>query len=192
MTEAAIGQRLTFEEYLNYDDGTDTQYELVAGELVEMPPESRLNSQISFFLALELAKLLPSDRICHKDTEIEVTGAKAQVRLPDLMVLSEELAIMLGNRRGTITRDMLPPIMVVEVVSPGKTNEERHYRYKRSEYAARGISEYWIVDPQQAKVTVLTLVAGLYEAEEYTGDAIVQSQFEALTLTAAQVLRSHQ
>ncbi len=190
MTEAAIGQRLTFEEYLNHDDGTDTQYELVAGELVKMPPESRLNSQISFFLALELAKLIPSDRICHKDTEIEVTGAQTQVRLPDLMVLSDALAARLGNRRGTITREMPPPIMVVEVVSPGKANEERDYRYKRSEYAARGISEYWIVDPQQAKVTVLTLVAGLYEAEAYMGTAIVLSQFEALTLTAEQVLRS--
>jgi len=191
MTEAAIGQRLTFEEYLNYDDGTDTQYELVAEELIAMPPESRLNSQISFFLALELAKLIPSDRICHKDTEIEVTGAQAQVRLPDLMVLSEALAAILGNRRGTITREMPPPVLVVEVVSPGKANEERDYRYKRSEYAARGISEYWIVDPQQAKVTVLTLVAGLYEAEEYMGEAIVKSQFEALTLTVEQVLRSH-
>lgn len=191
MTEAAIGQRLTFEEYLNHDDGTDTHYELVAGELVDMPPESRENSLIALFLLAEFLKLLPIDRLCHKDTEIEVTGAKAQVRLPDLMVLSEELAVILGNRRGTITREMPPPVLVVEVVSPGKANEERDYRYKRSEYAARGISEYWIVDPQQGKVTVLTLVAGLYEAEEYTGEAIVRSQFEALTLRAEQVLRSH-
>jgi Uma2 family endonuclease len=44
------------------------------------------------------------------------------------------------------------------VVSPGKANEDRDYRYKRSEYAARGIAEYWIVDPAQARVTVLTLV----------------------------------
>ncbi|XHX76979.1 MAG: Uma2 family endonuclease [Stenomitos frigidus ULC029] len=191
MTEAAIGQRLTFEEYLNYDDGIDTQYELVAGELSAMPPESRENSLIALFLLAEFLKFLPVNQLCHKDTEIEVTGAQTQVRLPDLMVLSEALAVMLGNRRGTITREMPPPVLVVEVVSPGKANEERDYRYKRSEYAARGISEYWIVDPQQAKVTVLTLVAGLYETEEYRGEAIVQSQLAALTLTAEQVLRSH-
>lgn len=29
-------QKLTFEEYLAYDDGTDTRYELVDGELVPM------------------------------------------------------------------------------------------------------------------------------------------------------------
>ncbi|MBD2037450.1 hypothetical protein H6F76_21035 [Leptolyngbya sp. FACHB-321] len=41
-----------------------------------------------------------------------------------------------------------------------------------------------------AKVKVFTLVARLYEAEEYRGEAIVQSQLEALMLTAEQVLRS--
>ncbi|NJL23339.1 MAG: Uma2 family endonuclease, partial [Leptolyngbyaceae cyanobacterium SM1_3_5] len=38
MTQAT--RKLTFEEYLAYDDGTDTRYELVDGVLVEMPTES--------------------------------------------------------------------------------------------------------------------------------------------------------
>ena len=37
-------QRLTLEEYLAYDNGTDTRYELVDGELVEMPPETDRNN----------------------------------------------------------------------------------------------------------------------------------------------------
>jgi Uma2 family endonuclease len=52
---------------------------------------------------------------------------------------------------------MPPPRLVVEVVSPGKTNIDRDYRYKRSQYQARGIAEYWIVDPITQRVTVLTL-----------------------------------
>jgi Uma2 family endonuclease len=36
-------QRMTFEEYLNYDDGTNTRYELVNGVLVEMGAETALN-----------------------------------------------------------------------------------------------------------------------------------------------------
>lgn len=40
----------TLEDYLNYDDGTDTRYELVDGELVKMPPDSRLNHKIASFL----------------------------------------------------------------------------------------------------------------------------------------------
>jgi Uma2 family endonuclease len=31
-------RQLTFEEYLNYHDYTDNRYELVDGELVQMPP----------------------------------------------------------------------------------------------------------------------------------------------------------
>jgi Uma2 family endonuclease len=62
---------------------------------------------------------------------------------------------------------------VVEVVSPKQEN--RDYRYKRSEYAARGIGEYWIVDPIQGKVTVLEWVEGLYEEQVYTGDNLIVS-----------------
>jgi hypothetical protein len=36
---------MTLEDYLNYDDGTDTRYELVNGELIAMPPESNLIPQ---------------------------------------------------------------------------------------------------------------------------------------------------
>ena len=42
-------QRLTFEEYLAYDDGTDTRYELVNGVLVATGAESPLNLDIAFF-----------------------------------------------------------------------------------------------------------------------------------------------
>ena len=179
-------KKLTFEEYLAHDDGTDTPYELIDGELVE----GRVNSRISFFLTLEFAQLIPFDLLCHRDTEIEVSGARAKTRLPDLMVLSEELAAALGDRRGTITREMPPPVLVIEVVSPGQQNEDQDYRYKRTEYAARGISGIWIINPQASKVTVLTLVSGLYEEREYAGSQTIQSQFQALDLTAEQVLNA--
>ena len=106
------------------------------------------------------------------------------------MVLSEELAAALGDRRGTITREMPPPVLVVEVVSPGQQNENRDYRYKRSECAARGISEYWIINLQASEVTVLTLMSGLYEEREYAGSQTVHSQFQALDLTAEQVFKA--
>ncbi len=182
--------KITFEEYLTYDDDTDKHYEFVGGELIEMPPESPINSRISFFLALEFAKLLSEERICHKDTEIVVSGTQTQTRLPDLMVLTEDLAELLqGANRGTITLDMPPPELIVEVVSPGKANEERDYRYKRSEYAARGVAEYWAINPEESKITVFTLVAGFYEAEDYTGAMPIKSRFELLQLTAEQVLK---
>lgn len=184
-----ISKRLTLEEYLNYDDGTDIQYELVAGELIAMPPESPKNVQIALFVLSQLLKFVPINRLSNK-AEIVVSGSRATTRVPDLVVLTDELAATLQNAtRSTITLDMPPPALVVEVVSPGKVNEDRDYRYKRSEYAARGIAEYWIVNPQTNKVSVLTLVEGFYEEMIFEGSTeIASSTFPDLQLTAQQIL----
>jgi len=56
MTQAKPRFR-TIEEYLDYDDGTDTHYELVNGELVEMGAESTLNTQIAVFLIAAFLQL---------------------------------------------------------------------------------------------------------------------------------------
>ncbi|MGB8700783.1 MAG: hypothetical protein WCD18_15305, partial [Thermosynechococcaceae cyanobacterium] len=45
---------MSLDEYLVYDDGTDTRYEFVDGVLVEMGNESKLNVQIAMFLAFYL------------------------------------------------------------------------------------------------------------------------------------------
>jgi Uma2 family endonuclease len=193
MNTTTTVNKLTLEEYLAYDDGTDTHYELVDGELVEMPPETDRNNLISLYLLSEFLKFVPIQLLRHKDTELVVIGNRTRVRLPDLMILTQELLVALAGGRATITPDMPSPIMVVEVVSPGKVNEDRDYRYKRSEYAARGIPEYWIVDADKDRVTLLTLVDGLYEEVPFQGTDLIRSvTFPTLDLTAAQVLAAGQ
>jgi Uma2 family endonuclease len=185
-------QQMTLEEYLNFDDGTDTLYELVNGELVVMPPESDLNQRIAMFLlAYFLQQGIPFYRL-RIGTEMVVSGKRATTRFPDLMVLSEELATALeGASRSTVMMDMPPPLLVVEVVSPGKESIDRDYRYKRSEYAARGIAEYWIVDPMQGRVTVLEWVEGLYEERVFPRDErIVSPTLPDLDLTCEKVMNA--
>ncbi|MEL6437741.1 MAG: Uma2 family endonuclease [Cyanobacteria bacterium J06621_8] len=81
------------------------------------------------------------------------------------------------------------PLLVVEVVSPESI--KRDYRYKRSEYAALGIPEYWIIDPIQQQVTVLTLDEGLYEEQTSRGDQeLVSAIFTEIKLTPEQILSS--
>ena len=180
---------LTLEEYLAYDDGTDSRYELVDGKLVNMPPESDRNNLIALFLLSELMKLVDLKLIRHKDTEIVVTGNRTRVRIPDLMILTEDLLAAIGGRRATITADMPSPALVVEVVSSGKANEDRDYRYKRSEYAARGILEYWIVDPQRDRITLLSLVDGLYEESIFESEQTIASKVvPQFSQTAADIL----
>jgi Uma2 family endonuclease len=66
------------------------------------------------------------------------------------------------QRRLTITLNMLPPQLVVEVVSPGQVSRERDYYHKRNQYAARGIPEYWIIDPEAQTIMVLQLKHDTY------------------------------
>jgi Uma2 family endonuclease len=198
----------TLAEYLVYDDGTDKRYELVNGELIEMPSESDLNNAIAMYLIGALLKIIPV-RLMRRGTEIVVSGSRATTRVPDLLVLTEELVTALeGTPRSIVTPDLPPPALVVEVVSPGKENRDRDYRYKRcsavlgispmsdcikkrSEYAARGIGEYWIIDPQQSQVMLLTLVDGLYEEVVYLkSDRLVSATFPTLELTAQNILQA--
>ncbi|OKH11414.1 hypothetical protein NIES208_17380 [[Limnothrix rosea] IAM M-220] len=169
---------MTLEEYLQFDDGSEKNYELEDGVLREMPPESELNKNIALWLLLYFAGLgIPPSQLSNK-TEITVPGLKASSRFPDLMVLSKVGAIALkGASRSTIFSDMPAPEIVVEVVSPGRENSVRDYRHKRAQYQARGIQEYWIVDPQAEKVTILTLNEWLYDEAIFTKDQAIASAF---------------
>jgi Uma2 family endonuclease len=194
MTQAA--RNLTFEEYLTLDAEDwvrlglpEGRYEFVDREIVQLPFEDRINAKIALFLLTRLAHVFPEDQLCCKDTEIEVRGSKARTRVPDLMLLSKKLAAILGDGRSTITLDMPPPDLIIEVVSPGLANENRDYNLKRVEYAERLVPEYWAIAPEEGKVTVFTLVNGFYEEAVYRGEMVIQSQFEVLQLTAEQVLK---
>ncbi len=77
----------TLAEYLAYDDGTDRWYELENGELREMPSESDLNNAIAIFLLLTFAKFV-SGRLLRRGTEIVVSGSRATVSIPDLLILT--------------------------------------------------------------------------------------------------------
>ena len=70
----ATRRRMTLEEYLTYDDGTDARYELVDGELVEMPSESDVNNAIAILLILAFARYVPGHRL-RRGTEIVVSGS---------------------------------------------------------------------------------------------------------------------
>jgi Uma2 family endonuclease len=106
-------------------------------------------------------------------------------RIPDILVMTETHRQILRTLSSAILEE--PPLLVVEIVSPNNPDDD--YRYKRSEYAALGISEYWIIDPQALKISILTLVSGLYEVIEIIEkDPINSITFPELKLTVEQIL----
>ncbi|MER3435781.1 MAG: Uma2 family endonuclease [Leptolyngbya sp. ERB_1_1] len=185
----------TFEEYLNNSDGSDRQYEWIDGELVELPPESEPNTAIAQELLWLFAQVITRRLIKLYACQIQVPVLQrgdAANRFPDLVILREE-HLALTRSQLTITLEMSPPVLVVEIVSPGDTNSEnyiRDYVRKRAQYAARAIPEYWLIDPARDVVLVLNLEREQYcEIGQFRNDDRVSSPtFPTLHLTAEQIL----
>lgn len=177
----------TFEDYLRYDDNSEKLYELFNGELIEMPPESGFNFEIANFLFLKFALLLGHRRVRGHGLELEVRG-EPKNRYPDLTIIREEHIQQL-SKRNTLRLSMLPPLLVIEVVSSGETQKERNYIAKRIQYQDCKIPEYWIVDPQTKTILVLELVEDSYqELGNFKDDNLVKSlNFPELHLTVSEV-----
>lgn len=187
----------TFERYLRWSNDSDKRYELVDGNLIELPPESEPNTSLANYLFLQLVNAGVPFRLVQPHTcEIQVPvlqAGDAANRYPDLVVLRED-HLPLTRQRLTITFDMVPPHLVVEVVSPGDRNRSRDYDRKRQQYAARGIPEYWLIDPQEQAIVLMVLEQGRYVSlgQLRENDLVRSPELERLgvnlSLTAGQLL----
>lgn len=200
---ATASKFLTFEEWLTYEDGSDTRYELDRGVLVEMGQARGRHGDIMEFLGdqfkIEISKTGYS-WISKMGGQVVVrvpqVGRRDTSRVPDVVVLPLEQWEAMADREAVIELSEPPPRLVVEVVSTG--TEITDHRKKRVEYNIVSISCYVLVDwtdfNQNKKlvdkrVTVLTLVEGLYDEEVYRGDEIVLiPTFPDLKLTANQII----
>jgi Uma2 family endonuclease len=178
---------ITFEEYLNYDDGTGFHYELVDGRLELMNPP-----KIEHFLIVKwLEQLLDAEIkrlnlpwLCFRESGVRTGRNKS--RLTDLSVVTLEQARELLNESAVF---QTAPLLIVEVVSPDSL--KRDYRYKRSEYAALEVPEYWIVDPLTNKISVLFLEEGLYEETVFNNNQQILSRtFPEIIITVEQVFQA--
>ena len=188
----ATDRRMTLKEYLVYEDGTDIRYELEDGVLVEMGAETPLNPRIAAMLMFLFGDLGIDRKFLAIGHQIEVRSRYATVRQPDLIVHTVESDEALSGHEKVLRLGAPSPLLVVEVASQTTTDaksRKRDYEQKPKEYADRGISEMWIVDPDRAWVKVGTLADDIYQFETFQGEeTIVSPAFPELNLTATQVL----
>ena len=83
--------------------------------------------------------------LCFSGTGVRTGRNKS--RLTDLSVVPIKQARELMNVSAVFQS---PPLLIIEVVSPESV--KRDYRYKRSEYAALEVSEYWVVAFRQIPI----------------------------------------
>ena len=141
------------EEYLALP--TNRLVEFSDGHIEVLPMPTQSHQWIVLFLYRLLLAYLERTRkgvVIVAPMPVQLWPGK--YREPDLAVMLAEHA----DRRHE--KYWEPPDLVIEVISP--ENRQHDLEVKRQEYARAGIPEYWTVDPQTQRITVLTLKEGEY------------------------------
>ncbi|MFN5470454.1 MAG: Uma2 family endonuclease [Pseudanabaena sp.] len=186
--------RVTFADYLTYFDGSDTKYELVDGELVAMSLGTGLHGETidRTYQAINAEINRTAQPWIVRQGQIGVRCPRGigldTVRIPDVVVMQQDNWQALQEREAVIDFDLSAPLLVIEVISPPTKNID--YRAKRTEYAARDIPEYWIIDPLESKVSVLINSDGWYDVTEFfDSDLLISPTFPELQLTPQIILK---
>lgn len=146
----------TAADYCWLTDRTNRLIELVEGRLaiLPMPTEQHQRIVLALYRLLYAFLLTTHPHGILLVAPLRMRLGSHRYREPDLLYLHAA-----DDPRRTDTH-WDGADLVIEVVSP--SNAELDRVTKRREYAAHGIPEYWIVDPQEANLTVLVWHANTY------------------------------
>ena len=128
--------------------GDQTRYEIIDGELFEMPSPTSVHALAIAALVRLLMPVLDRLGGLWLTAPLDVFFAGADPVQPDLLVL------LPGSRARVVRRGVEgPPDLLIEVLSP--SNRAHDQVRKRQLYARGGVREYWIVDPEQRMIEVM-------------------------------------
>lgn len=142
------------EDYLRLDTGWLVEYTDGFVRVLSMP------SILHQWVVRLLFQLL-NDFVRRRDLG-EVFFAPLPIQLSTTKYREPDIVFVRPNRIRTLKGQPEGADLVMEVVSEGKENWDRDYVEKRQDYAEADIPEYWIVDPQEKRVTVLSLAGTEY------------------------------
>lgn len=151
----------TTEMYLRLTDQTNQLIELSDGVLEVLPMPTRKHQRILAFLYTLLLEIIrpAGGEVLFAALRLQIRPEK--FREPDLLLLLDR------NDPRNQEAYWLGADLVLEIVSPD--DPERDTVIKRADYAEARIPEYWIVNPIDETISVLTLAG-----EHYTEHGIFQ------------------
>ena len=157
-------------KYWTYDDlftlpDDGKRYEIIEGELYEMPSANITHATIIMNLILQVFGPLIGVLGGRLFTApLDVFMLDANPVQPDIFVLLPE-QFGLRSKRGVEG----PPALVVEVLSP--STRATDLTLKRHVFEQAGVASYWLFDPDVPSLTVLELAdASFREVAVVTGD----------------------
>lgn len=142
-------------DYLEFETA-NFPVELVDGCLEFLPRPNPSHQRLSRYLTRRLEDVVAAQSLG------EVLCAPCPVRLWEGHLREPDVFFLRKERRVEGDKPPQGADLVIEIISPGSKNRERDLLDKRDDYAQAGIPEYWIVDPEDGAVTVLSLDGETY------------------------------
>lgn len=162
-----ISNPLTYEAFLRVRDATNDRTELIEGELFVIPSPSSLHQAV----VLRLTRMF--DRALEERGNGVVLFAPLDVLLGPDSVVQPDIVILLDEWVNPLGEEAVEgaPSITVEVLS--RSTSRRDLSIKRELYAAHGITEYWVADPDGETVTIhIDSVEGQYRSVATSLDTV--------------------
>jgi Uma2 family endonuclease len=169
---------MTLAEFLEWDDGTDTRYELVRGKVVAMAPPGAKHSVIASKIgaALEAGLRQP----CY-------VGMNAGVIRPDRDDTFYEADLVVSCTPLQPDMPTIPhPTIVIEILSPTTADHDRGgklYDYRRIE----SVQEIALVASEQRHVEIWRRRGAKWEVEDLIGDSALGLETVGVTIPFAAI-----
>ena len=155
-----VGGRYTYADYLTWED--DQRVELIKGKVFRFAAAPRTNHQrVSGKIFAALYAFL-------QGKPCEVFPAPFDVRLPSRSLKNEDidtvvqpdLCVICDPKKLDELGCIGAPDLIVEILSPGNNRKELQNKYEV--YEESGVTEYWIIHPDEGTLLIYMLENGKY------------------------------
>jgi Uma2 family endonuclease len=176
MSEAAV-KRMTLAEFLRWEDGTDTRYELLGGCPVAMAPPAIAHGILALRLGARIDAALRSRSPCFGQSEAGI----ARPDRDDTCYIADLAVTCTPPERGQ--QLLQDPLLIVEILSPGTALYDR--QTKVSDYRRiPSVQEILLIDSASIFAEVLRREGDRWITEIVRGPQAILS-LASIGLTAA-------
>lgn len=165
MSQTAGGVRWTIQDVEALPDNEWIRYEIIDGELFVTRSPHHKHQQVTGRIFAVLDGWSLDSGLGEASIMPGLIFSDSDNVAPDVVWVSYERLVQIQDEAGHFCG---APELVVEVLSPGKANEDRDRLAKLKLYSVQGVREYWIVDRIAQHIEIyrraqaqLTLVATL-------------------------------
>ncbi len=166
--ETAPKTKLGYAEYVCYpDDGN--RHEIIDGDHYMNPAPTTYHQLVAGRIYAQLFNSVQPDNLA------TVFFAPTDIQLTEHDIVQPDICLILAEHEQMITPAKVKgsPDLIVEILSPG--TRENDLILKKELYQKAGVTEYWIVDPDDQTVHQLVIKAGKYEVLSKSSDQVALS-----------------